>query len=996
MRENSWTNSNQESERETKKDRHTSNKQEQNNEISQKGMSTENNIGVQTRAMAQRVDNEANPEQAQRAMDQATTPTVELHRTKEDTIKEFVHQHGTISLDWYVPDLCNTRVGNLIEKRLQLETTEGRILFSSPALSEFFKTSNFELNLQTGEVLTYLDPPEKIGIVCQKDPFDIESLRDTLQGEHNTGPMQEERLERIPSVKKLVGPADVMPREEAEYKVRQYCHLWTMYADSSVELKKKSELSQESAVAACKMYVPYISDITRQIEEVVKIFAMEKELRLIKNRGFFPVPQLAPRECKIETIQDKEALIKEIDKVVVEMLNAIRESEENYKKEQEQARIREEQLRAGRQTSRSDINLYPTLANSTPIRNTNTRSDQPGVHFNTNLVHHVYTTTSGRAEQFEPPENDSIVQGATSSPADQFTTNTTEATGRNEPWRQENTTNIGANTFNHRTTTRPTGHNELQTNNPSNPTDLRNGLTCFRCGEQGHMRGECRKRVFCNHCRSYNHDTRTCRKQHDNTPSPTHSQIMTGYHPTVTSPPLMETAATTQAPETHNNPLFNLLDNNQPRTSTLMHTPHNGMSPAAPADLIKGITQIMNRVTNDNKRDDTSKKMMKNIKIFDSSNKEECISWLSQVEATAKFTNTPFRELICQSMAPAMLHVFSDLSALASDADIKEAILTNYSDIPSSTEAATRLQNIQFSTSEPLVTFNHRYEAIHKVAFKMSPNEQESKTVIVEYTFKQALDINCETSFVEAATGRYNEQNGTKIETQINKLSDSFQEYDINAMNTRSTNRSGDGSWNGSFDRSSNKNNSFNSSQNSRSNYRSNNYHSNNDSYNRQNFSQDNGRNRTYQQQPRYEQRNQNHINRYDNNQDRNRHENNQDRHRFDNRRRPNKYQHQRNQHKAQVIFEFSDQNVMEMMQMVRGFINLIKANPTTREHYKSNKLTTRKYDNEVNESEIQSSSLEQVQEFFNEDSDVIFEALVAADYIEEVECTDSSYQQQA
>ena len=58
--------------------------------IRQKGMSTENNIGVQTRAMAQRVDNEANPEQVQRAMDQATTPTVELHRTKEDTIKEFV------------------------------------------------------------------------------------------------------------------------------------------------------------------------------------------------------------------------------------------------------------------------------------------------------------------------------------------------------------------------------------------------------------------------------------------------------------------------------------------------------------------------------------------------------------------------------------------------------------------------------------------------------------------------------------------------------------------------------------------------------------------------------------------------------------------------------------------------------------------------------------------------------------------------------------------
>ena len=96
------------------------------------------------------------------------------------------------------------------------------------------------------------------------------------------------------------------------------------------------------------MYVPYIFDITRQIAEV--------ELRLIKNRGYFPVPQLAPRECKVETIQDKELLIKEIDEVAVEMLTAIRESEENYKKEQEQARMREEQLGSASQTSRSDIN----------------------------------------------------------------------------------------------------------------------------------------------------------------------------------------------------------------------------------------------------------------------------------------------------------------------------------------------------------------------------------------------------------------------------------------------------------------------------------------------------------------------------------------------------------------------------------------------------------------------------------------------------------------
>ena len=90
------------------------------------------------------------------------------------------------------------------------------------------------------------------------------------------------------------------------------------------------------------------------------------------------------------------------------------------------------------------------------------------------------------------------------------------------------------------------------------------------------MRVECRKRVFCNHCRSYNHNTKACRKHQDNTLSPTHSQIATGYHPTVTPPPLMGAVAATQPIEVHNNPLFNVLDNNPPRTSTLMHTPQNG------------------------------------------------------------------------------------------------------------------------------------------------------------------------------------------------------------------------------------------------------------------------------------------------------------------------------------------------------------------------------------------------------------------------------------
>ena len=74
-----------------------------------------------------------------------------------------------------------------------------------------------------------------------------------------------------------------------------------------------------------------------------------------------------------------------------------------------------------------------------------------------------------------------------------------------------------------------------------------------------------------------------------------------------------------------------------------------------------------------------------------------------------------------------------------------------------------------------------------------------------------------------------------------------------------------------------------------------------------------------------------------------------------------------------------------------------MKTNPTTRDQFKANKLTTRKeYNNEINESEINSWSLDQVQQLINEDKDIVFNALVAVDYIDKIKCTDGTNHQQA
>ena len=334
-------------------------------------------------------------------------------------------------------------------------------------------------------------------------------------------------------------------------------------------------------------------------------------------------------------------------------------------------------------------------------RNSNTRTNQSTVHFYTNTICHYYlpTNPTTNGDRYKSPTNDSIIQGATTVQGDQFATNTTGATDRNKLWRCNNGTNTATHTNLQARMIRQTNHNGFQNNSP-NSSDNRNRPACFRCGEQGHMRMDCKERVYCTSCKTANHDTKACRRQHNSTQRPINSHILTGYHPTATPPPLIGTTVaggqqTQQTGATNNGPLFqNLFDVQLPRTNTTIHTPFNGASPAPSANMTEAITQILAQVTNNNKEDDISKQMMKNIMIFDSTNKAECITWLSQIEAAARFSNKPFCELICQSMAPSMLHVLSELSAVASDKDIKNAILTNYSDIPSTMEAATRLQNM--------------------------------------------------------------------------------------------------------------------------------------------------------------------------------------------------------------------------------------------------------------------------------------------------------------
>ena len=117
------------------------------------------------------------------------------------------------------------------------------------------------MDLTTGRVYTYLNPLEDIGVPHQQEQFDLELLAEKLQNDLDTSELCVEELERIPLVKKIAAPADIMDLGEVEDKIHQYLQLWKLYAEISVQLKRKSKLSRDSTVAACKVYGSYISDI---------------------------------------------------------------------------------------------------------------------------------------------------------------------------------------------------------------------------------------------------------------------------------------------------------------------------------------------------------------------------------------------------------------------------------------------------------------------------------------------------------------------------------------------------------------------------------------------------------------------------------------------------------------------------------------------------------------------------------------------------------------
>ena len=103
-------------------------------------------------------------------------PRVELTRIDQNDMEEYIRKYSNINFNWYVPNLLNSCLIDMIRNKIHSNPRENRILFNSTEPGEFFTISCYELDLKTGQVYTYSTPADDIGIACQQEEFDIETL----------------------------------------------------------------------------------------------------------------------------------------------------------------------------------------------------------------------------------------------------------------------------------------------------------------------------------------------------------------------------------------------------------------------------------------------------------------------------------------------------------------------------------------------------------------------------------------------------------------------------------------------------------------------------------------------------------------------------------------------------------------------------------------------------------------------------------------------------
>ena len=351
-----------------------------------------------------------------------------------------------------------------------------------------------------------------------------------------------------------------------------------------------------------------------------------------------------------------------------------------------------------------------------------------------------------------------------------------------------------------------------------NATDT--AQVCWRCGEPGHKKRDCRKPPFCGKCRKEGHVPALChlstgpmlpsplQQQVDKFSNSTNQCIHCGrdhvagscpvrYQPKATSStsrygsPKQRTANNTVAsgqvrsqvtPQV--SPLAQVNSLAQPTRSNSFPPPpyfpipfppppvppsNASIAPSAPASDLSAAISLMTNAVNQGNANTTNitdalqktttqfadalqktiqrgvdaqaeenrnarlDKQFDKIKIFDGSNPAECHPWLEEVHALCSQTGRPFKEMLLLCAGQAVRDFILDMAPDATDEQIKNDLITGYSDLQGLGCKQAAYDNIAQRPEEPVRSYIVRYSRLFKLLNGTAPNEVRMRTTSMHF-----------------------------------------------------------------------------------------------------------------------------------------------------------------------------------------------------------------------------------------------------------------------
>ena len=126
-------------------------------------------------------------------------------------------------------------------------------------------------------------------------------------------------------------------------------------------------------------------------------------------------------------------------------------------------------------------------------------------------------------------------------------------------------------------------------------------------------------------------------------------------------------------------------------------------------------------------------KQFEKVKVFDGSKPSECHPWLEEVHALCIQTGKPFCEMLLLCAGQAVCNFITDMSPEVMDDQIKNDLITGYSDLQGLGCKQAAYDNIMQRLEEPLRSYIVRYSRLFKLLNGMAQNDVKMRTTSMHF-----------------------------------------------------------------------------------------------------------------------------------------------------------------------------------------------------------------------------------------------------------------------